>query len=55
VKIRFTADGDDELAHAVSYYDRLSVGLGAEFVAEVVDGLARIEEYPEAGSSSAPV
>jgi toxin ParE2 len=48
VKIRFTADADVELAHAVAYYDRLSAGLGAEFVAEVSDGLGRIEEYPEA-------
>jgi toxin ParE2 len=36
------------LAHAVAHYDRLSAGLGAEFVAEVGDGLGRIEEYPEA-------
>ena len=46
MKIRFTADADVELAHAVAYYDRLSAGV--EFVAEVSDGLHRIEEYPEA-------
>jgi hypothetical protein len=39
VKIRFTADVDVELAHAVVYHDRLSAGLGAEFAAEVGDGL----------------
>ena len=46
--IRFLKEAESELDGAVAYYNAQLVGLGAEFAAEVSDGLARIEEYPRA-------
>jgi hypothetical protein len=48
VKVRFLPAADAELADAVACYDRLSVGLGAEFAAEIRDSLGQITEFPEA-------
>ena len=41
------ADAEAELDEAVAYYNAQSAGLGAEFAAEVRDGLLRIREYPD--------
>ncbi len=48
MKIRFLAEAESELGEAVAFCNSQLVGLGAEFAAEVRDGLARIEEYPKA-------
>lgn len=54
MKSRFTPEAAAEFVDAVDYYDRLLAGLGAEFAAEVSDGVDRIEEYPEAWQSFGP-
>jgi plasmid stabilization system protein ParE len=48
VKVRFLPEAESELGDAVAYYDAQSAGLGAELAMEVRDGLARIEEHPQA-------
>jgi plasmid stabilization system protein ParE len=48
VTIRFLLAAEAELADAIAHYDAQLPGLGGELALEVRDGLARIEEYPEA-------
>jgi hypothetical protein len=55
VTVRFLAEAKAELANAITNYDVQLPGLGAELASEVRDGLARIEEYPKLGNSSAHV
>jgi plasmid stabilization system protein ParE len=37
-----------ELDEAVAYYNAQSAGLGAELASEIREGLARIEQFPQA-------
>lgn len=46
--VRILAEAETEFGDAVAYYNAQLDGLGADFAAEVRDGLARIEEYPKA-------
>jgi toxin ParE2 len=48
VKARFTLAAELELAEAVAFYEQLRPGLGRQFLSEVADTVAPIEEFPEA-------
>ena len=48
MSVRFLPPAEAELDEAVSYYNAQSAGLGAEFVSEIREGLARIEQFPQA-------
>ena len=50
--VRFLPEAETELDDAIAYYEVQLAGLGREFAAEVQAGLARIEEFPRAGSCS---
>ena len=48
MKIQLLEVAKDELDEAVEYYNREAPGLGADFLAEILNALGRIEKYPEA-------
>jgi plasmid stabilization system protein ParE len=48
VSVRFLPPAEAELAEAVAYYNGQSAGLGAELASEIREGLARIEQFPQA-------
>ena len=48
MRIRFLEMAQIELDEAIEYYNYEMSGLGEEFLAEVLNGLNRIGEFPEA-------
>lgn len=46
--VRFLAEAEAELDHAVADYEAHAPGLGKEFAAEVRQALSRIQDHPEA-------
>jgi mRNA-degrading endonuclease RelE of RelBE toxin-antitoxin system len=48
VKARFTLAAEFELDEAATFYEQRQPGLGQEFLLEVADTVALIEEFPEA-------
>lgn len=48
MRIRFLEIAQTELDEAIEYYDYETLGLGEEFLTEVLKALNRIGEFPEA-------
>jgi len=48
MKIGFLGPADDELTHAIDFYNKQSEGLGYLMAAEVKKTVNRIIQYPEA-------
>ncbi len=48
MRIRFLEIAQIELDEAIEYYSHEMLGLGEEFLAEVLNALNRIGEFPEA-------
>lgn len=48
MRIRFLDVAQVELDEAVNYYNYEANGLGAEFLAEILEGIDRIAKFPEA-------
>jgi hypothetical protein len=51
--VRFLPEATGELDAAVAFHESRKQGLGADFAIEVRDGLARIQQFPEAWQSLA--
>ncbi|NCO35040.1 MAG: plasmid stabilization protein [Armatimonadetes bacterium CG2_30_59_28] len=50
MKFYFHPEANDEFDKAVDYYEDRQLGLGLEFAEDVYMAIARIIEYPAAGS-----
>lgn len=50
MRFHFHPEADAEFNQAVEYYEQCRSGLGLEFAEEVYAAIARISEYPNAGS-----
>ncbi|MGO9173294.1 MAG: type II toxin-antitoxin system RelE/ParE family toxin [Rhodomicrobium sp.] len=48
MKTRFTLAAELELDEAVAFYEQRAPGLGRQFLLEVANAVALIEEFPEA-------
>jgi plasmid stabilization system protein ParE len=49
MEVRFLEVAQKELDEAVEYYNHESIGLGDQFLLEVLDCLQRVKQFPEAG------
>lgn len=47
VEIRLRPDGERDLEHAATWYERQRPGLGSDFLDEFAPTLQRISEFPE--------
>ncbi len=48
MKARFTLAAEFEMDEAIAFYEKCGPGLGQEFLREVANTVALIEEFPEA-------
>jgi mRNA-degrading endonuclease RelE of RelBE toxin-antitoxin system len=48
MKVRFLSCAEDDLDHAIDFYEGKEVGLGLRFLSEVRDSVGRIVLYPDA-------
>ena len=51
MRFPFHPEADKEFDESVRYYENFRAGLGLEFAEEIYATIARISEYPNAGSS----
>ena len=54
MRTKLLAAAEQDLSHAISYYNEQSEGLGYEFAAEVKQTLARILQFPDAWHQLSP-
>ena len=52
MKFYFHEDAETEFDKAVDYYEECRAGLGMEFAKEVYAAIARVVQFPEAGTDA---